>query len=241
MSDEGKLIVLGLSWNTTEETMREYMSSFGDVRDVQVMRDRATGRARGFGFVTFVNPEDVKKVLEQKEHSIDGRKVEPKQAVPKFKSPPSKPARIFVAKLPLDLSLVEFRRYFDRFGEITDAYLPKDHTTGAVKGFGFVSYADSAAVEAIMLQTTHELGGKQVVIDRAEPDARPSRRGGHVDESRPLRQTETHLEYRTQAPFDHQNWPSHAPWLGYEQPPFDHHHHHHQQDQQPRFEQQCEL
>ena len=48
-----KLFVGGLSWNTTDEALRESFAAFGVVTDAKVITDRETGRSRGFGFVTF--------------------------------------------------------------------------------------------------------------------------------------------------------------------------------------------
>ncbi|MBK8261693.1 MAG: RNA-binding protein [Nannocystis sp.] len=53
-----KYFVGGLSWGTTDDTLREAFSRFGDVESANVVNDRETGRSRGFGFVTFVNDAD---------------------------------------------------------------------------------------------------------------------------------------------------------------------------------------
>jgi RNA recognition motif-containing protein len=51
------------------------MSSFGAVEEAIVIQDRNTGRSRGFGFVTFVDPESAAKVLNGAPHELDGRQV----------------------------------------------------------------------------------------------------------------------------------------------------------------------
>ena len=58
--------------------MREYFSQFGEVAEVMVMKDPATRRSRGFGFITFSNASSVKAVLALPSHTIDGKLVEPK-------------------------------------------------------------------------------------------------------------------------------------------------------------------
>ena len=56
-----KLFVGGLSWDTTDEGLRQAFGSYGQITEAKVITDRDTGRSRGFGFVTFVRDEDVKK------------------------------------------------------------------------------------------------------------------------------------------------------------------------------------
>ena len=73
-SDQGKLFVGGISWETTEEKLREYFQTYGDVRETVIMKDKATGKARGFGFVIFSDPAVADEVVVQK-HTIDGRQV----------------------------------------------------------------------------------------------------------------------------------------------------------------------
>ena len=73
-SDEGKLFVGGIPWDTTEEKLKEYFGQYGDVTQAVIMRDKTTGRPRGFGFVVFGDPSVLDAVLQEK-HTIDGRTV----------------------------------------------------------------------------------------------------------------------------------------------------------------------
>ena len=73
-SDQGKLFIGGISWETTEEKLRDYFKSYGEVAETVIMKDRATGRARGFGFVIFADPTVADRVVLEK-HTIDGRTV----------------------------------------------------------------------------------------------------------------------------------------------------------------------
>ncbi|MFW5739440.1 MAG: RNA recognition motif domain-containing protein [Myxococcota bacterium] len=47
-----RLYVGNLSYQSTEESIREAFTAYGDVSDVHVVLDRDTGRSRGFAFVT---------------------------------------------------------------------------------------------------------------------------------------------------------------------------------------------
>lgn len=55
---EKKLYVGGLSWDTTDDGLREAFEEFGDIIEAKVITDRETGRSRGFGFVTFAQEQD---------------------------------------------------------------------------------------------------------------------------------------------------------------------------------------
>lgn len=52
-----KIFVGGVAWQTTEVGLRDHFSKYGELLDVALMRDRATGAPRGFGFVTFKRGE----------------------------------------------------------------------------------------------------------------------------------------------------------------------------------------
>lgn len=69
-----RLFVGGLSWDTTEDALRQAFGRFGDVSDAVVVKDRDTGRSRGFGFVTMANRKDASKAIDSLNDSeLDGR------------------------------------------------------------------------------------------------------------------------------------------------------------------------
>ena len=55
-----KLFVGNLSWNTTNDSLRDFFSQVGNVISASVITDRMSGRSRGFGFVEM---EDRKSVV----------------------------------------------------------------------------------------------------------------------------------------------------------------------------------
>lgn len=76
-----KLFIGGLSFETTEESLKNYYEQWGKLTDCVVMRDPASKRSRGFGFVTFSSMAEVDAAMAARPHSIDGRVVEPKRAL----------------------------------------------------------------------------------------------------------------------------------------------------------------
>jgi RNA recognition motif-containing protein len=76
-----KLFVGGLSWDTTDESLRKAFASYGDITEAKVITDRDTGRSRGFGFVTFARDEDAKTAISKMDGtSLDGRTIKVNEA-----------------------------------------------------------------------------------------------------------------------------------------------------------------
>ena len=71
-----KLFVGGLSWNTTEDSLRDGFAKFGEITEAAVITDRDTGRSRGFGFITFADAAAADKAAaEMNETEFDGRTI----------------------------------------------------------------------------------------------------------------------------------------------------------------------
>ena len=69
-----KIYIGGMSWNTSEDGLREAFGEFGEMVDAKVITDRETGRSRGFGFITFANQEDANKAITKMDGALlDGR------------------------------------------------------------------------------------------------------------------------------------------------------------------------
>ncbi|XP_077332161.1 cold-inducible RNA-binding protein B-like isoform X2 [Lithobates pipiens] len=80
-SDEGKLFVGGLSFDTNEQSLEDVFGKYGNIQEVVVVKDRETKRSRGFGFVTFENAEDAKDAMAgMNGKTVDGRQIRVDQA-----------------------------------------------------------------------------------------------------------------------------------------------------------------
>jgi len=178
----GKLFIGGVSWQTTEDGLRTYFEKFGELVDVALMKNKHTGQPRGFGFVKFkesvgasshaqkhlvhltaltppiLPPWSVVDVVLSTQHTLDGRTVDVKRAVPRDKAPvglktaapvpvpkPIETKKIFVGGLAPSVTEAEFRAYFDKYGLITDAVVMFDRQTQRSRGFGFITFENEAS------------------------------------------------------------------------------------------------
>jgi RNA recognition motif-containing protein len=79
-----KLYVGNLSFNTNEPELEQLFAQFGTVESVQIMRDMATGRARGFGFVEMSTDEEAQNAASSlNETQFGGRSIQVNEARPK--------------------------------------------------------------------------------------------------------------------------------------------------------------
>lgn len=84
-----KLYIGGLSYNTTEETLKKLFSEAGEVESATVITDKMTGRSKGFGFVEMSTEEQAQAAIEMfNGKDLDGRNVTVNEARPQESRPP---------------------------------------------------------------------------------------------------------------------------------------------------------
>lgn len=84
-----KLYVGGLSYNTTDEGLKEAFSQAGTVASATIIMDRMSGRSKGFGFVEYESDEDAAKAIDMwNGKDLDGRKLTVNEARPLEARPP---------------------------------------------------------------------------------------------------------------------------------------------------------
>jgi RNA recognition motif-containing protein len=83
-----KLFVGNLSFNTTENDLQDAFAAHGTVTETNLMMDRATGRPRGFAFITMGTPEEAQKAVEAMNGTmLDGRNLTVNEARPRGERP----------------------------------------------------------------------------------------------------------------------------------------------------------
>ncbi|XP_062322556.1 heterogeneous nuclear ribonucleoprotein A1a isoform X3 [Osmerus eperlanus] len=166
-----KLFIGGLSFETTDESLRDHFERWGSLTDCVVMKDPVSKRSRGFGFVTYSSVDEVDAAMEARPHKVDGRQVEPKRAVSREDS--CRPGahttvkKIFVGGIKEDTEEHHLRDYFEQFGKIEVIDIMTDRSSGKKRGFAFVTFDDHDAVDRIVIQKYHTLNGHNCEVRKA--------------------------------------------------------------------------
>ncbi|KAL9306479.1 putative RNA recognition motif domain, nucleotide-binding alpha-beta plait domain superfamily [Arabidopsis thaliana] len=95
----------------------------------------------------------------QMKHSVDHRH---------SSSSMSSPGKLFVGGVSWETTAETFANYFGKFGEVVDSVIMTDRITGNPRGFGFVTFADSAVAEKV-LEEDHVIDDRKVDLKRTLP------------------------------------------------------------------------
>jgi nucleolin len=199
--DARKLFVAGLPDSITEDVLRQlFEATGGTVSEISLPKDRATGRPRGFGFVTLSTSDEAQAARDSLDGSIQAGKsisVRPFQAEPPKREPgssgprgpgggggasPGAPDRtLYVGNLPYDVTQAEVETLVGgtNAGPVARVHLPTD-PEGRKRGFGFVTMGTAEGARgAIEALRGAELRGRRLVINLAHPKGdRPPRQQG---------------------------------------------------------------
>jgi len=180
LDDAGKIFVGGIPADASKETLTEYFSQFGEVSDSIIMLDNVTGRSRGFGFVTFLDQMCVDDVLaHSSKHSINGKVVDAKKAVPKGpnqstilkamgvisnRADRNPDCKVFVGGVAQGTTETDLANYFKVFGKVLEVKLPKDQNTQRARGFSFVLFDNGESVIEATKERYHTINNKTVEV-----------------------------------------------------------------------------
>uniref|UniRef100_A0A2K6U0H4 RRM domain-containing protein n=1 Tax=Saimiri boliviensis boliviensis TaxID=39432 RepID=A0A2K6U0H4_SAIBB len=166
-----KLFIGGLSFETTDESLRTHFEQWGTLTDCVVMKHPNTKRSRGFGFITYATVEEVDAALNAKPHKVDGRVVEPKRAV--LREDSQRPGahltvkKISVGGIKEDTEEHHLRDYFEQYGKIEVIEIMTDRGSGKKRGFAFVTFNDHDSMDKIVIQKYHTVNGHNCEVRKA--------------------------------------------------------------------------
>src|SRR5450755_2763008 len=213
--DARKLFVAGLPESISEDVLRQlFEATGGKVVDVSLPRDRATGRPRGFGFVTFATSDEAIAARDKLDGSLQaGRAISVRpfssetprrgEGGPSHAPGPGGGAgggggggggpqmtedrTLYVGNLPYDTSQQEMTQIFtdNNVGPVARIHLPVG-PDGRLRGFGFITMGTAeAANEAITALRNFDLRGRRLMVNIAHPRGAPGGPGGSSDRPRP--------------------------------------------------------
>lgn len=109
VESEMKLFIGNLSFNTSEQELREALTEFGPVMEIIRPTDRETGKPRGFAFATFNNRDAGEQAIEKLDgHKLDGRELRVSEAEDRSDGHPAdRPQRV-------SMKIGKLRRVDDR-------------------------------------------------------------------------------------------------------------------------------
>lgn len=152
------LFVGGLSFNITEDDLKNYFSRFCSVIKVVLLRDRSTGLTKGYGFVTLEDGEKVKQVTHQT-NIICGRRVECQIASKKSDKQrvdeERRMRKVYVSRIPASMSNQELYNIFVRFGEIHNCYIIQNIESSSNKPYGYVEFRRLEDAQELLRSKTH--------------------------------------------------------------------------------------
>ena len=183
-----KIYVGGL---TEEITAADLMSTFslcGEVLSVDVKKD-STGRLKGYAFITFKDPEAASRALNVPNPLVRNKNITVRLPQSNGRSNGSTqgggsdmnmqdPCVLFVGNLPLEVDSVTLIEEMSLHGPVLSADIPKDPTSGASRGYGYVLFKNAATAEAIASRSKWSVSVKDTPVDiRKVSSARGGQRG----------------------------------------------------------------
>ena len=91
-----KIYVGNLPFSVDDQKLKEIFSKFGEIEEATVIKDKFSGRSKGFGFVTFKNDAEANKAIsEMNDKEVEGRGLKVNEAKPMDPDRPRAPRRDF--------------------------------------------------------------------------------------------------------------------------------------------------
>ncbi|XP_051141827.1 UBP1-associated protein 2A-like [Andrographis paniculata] len=149
-----KIFVHGLGWDANSETITSVFGKYGEIEDCKVVKDKNTGKSKGYGFILYKHRDGARRALKQPQKLINGRMTScqlasagpvqtPPQAVAAAPTPHVSEytqRKIYVSNVSAELDPSKLFEYFSKFGEIEEGPLGLDKQTGKPRGFCLFVY-----------------------------------------------------------------------------------------------------
>ena len=160
--DDRKLFVGGLPQEVSEEELNEHFGQYGEIESVNLKTDPNTGRSRGFCFVVYKEVDGLEKAVATEDHTLQGKKVAVKKAQ-------AKQGKIYVGKIPQELSDEEIKSFFEQYGAIVTVEQPFDKMKNERKNFCFITFEKEEPAKKLLKEESVNVNGNDLVIKKVTP------------------------------------------------------------------------
>ncbi|GLT88288.1 hypothetical protein SLE2022_063210 [Rubroshorea leprosula] len=211
-----KLFVRGLAWNTSSETLCAAFQVHGEIEEGAVIYDKATGKSRGYGFITYKHMESAQSALKAPSKLIEGRLAVCNLACEGLTGASTTPdlaqRKLYIGGLSPEVTSEMLLNFFGRHGEIEEGSVAYDKDTNESRGFGFVTYKTVEAAKRAIDDPQKILGGRTIIAKLAD-----SHKGKPVQAQLPSAVVPVALSMAAGYPQPGKAYPSAAP-AGYAYP-----------------------
>ena len=174
-----KMFAGNLHKDTTQEALKTFFSEFGEVEQCYCAMNKATGKCKGYGFVTYRQSEAVDAIQSSRPHTLLDREVDTRRAVPRelAGNPESelRSKKLYItglrgpkSGLNENISDADLKEYFGQFGEVLSVSQKLHSATapqmdpskvGKKTGYGYIEFADEDPVDKLVLIGVIQLKG----------------------------------------------------------------------------------
>ncbi|CAM6098142.1 unnamed protein product [Calypogeia fissa] len=164
-----KLFVRGLAWETSSQALREAFEQYGEIEEGAVITDKASGKSRGFGFITFKHMDSAQRALKEPSKNIDGRITVCNLASSGSTTVATDQAqrKLYIGGLSFETSSDTLLNIFSQYGEIEEGAVAYDKNTNKSRGFAFVTFKSLESAKRAMDDPNKNIEGRHVIVKLA--------------------------------------------------------------------------
>ncbi|KAI3461185.1 hypothetical protein Pfo_017848 [Paulownia fortunei] len=205
-----KIFVHGLGWEANAETIVSIFEKYGEIEDCKVVRDKNSGKSKGYGFILFKHRDGARRALKQPQKMIEGRmtscqlasagpvRTPPPTVVATVSAPPVSEytqRKIYVSNVSAELDPKKLLDFFSTFGEIEDGPLGLDKQTGKPRGFCLFVYKSLENAKKALEEPHKNFEGQILHCQKAVDGPKHSKGYFNQQQSQPHQQQQQHQHH----------------------------------------------
>ena len=172
---QGNVFIKNLDTAIDNKALHDTFAAFGNILSCKVAQDEF-GNSKGYGFVHYETAEaatnaikHVNGMLLNDKKVYVGHHIAKKDRQSKFEEMKANFTNVYVKNIDHEVTDEEFRKLFEKHGDITSATISRDPESGKSRGFGFVNFSThESAAAAVQALNDSEFRGQKLYVGRAQ-------------------------------------------------------------------------